>query len=1023
MEFRILGPLEVAADGRLLTPSAPRQRALLAMLLLRANRVVSADQLIDQLWGEAPPTSARVTLQTYVLRLRRQLHAPATAGRDAVLVTHPPGYLLRVQLGELDLHQFDRLVDEAGAAMAEGAPERAADKLRAALALWRGPALADVASEFLRRIEATRLEERRWAALEERIEADLAVGRHAQLVGELEALVAEQPLRERLRGQLMLALYRSGRQAEALRVFRDARGVLARELGLEPGPLLQRLERAILAADPSLELAPRPVTVAGPSSTAAAAPCQLPPDIVDFTGREDVLAAVRDLFERGKGESATALAIATVAGKAGVGKTAFAVRAAHQLRSRFPDGQLFVNLRGAEGHAAAPAGVLAEFLRALGVDGTAIPEGVEERARLYRSRLSDRRMLVVLDNAATEDQVRCLLPGGPGCAVLVTSRARLLGLEAAAPIELDVLELDKAVELLGRVAGRQRVAAEPEAARAVALLCGRLPLAIRVAGAKLAARRHWSLARMCERLGDERRRLDELSAGDLEVRASIALSYQCQRGDDRRAFRLLGLLDVQNFAAWVAAALLDTAPVVAEDLVERLVDVHLLEVAGRDPCGETRYRFHDLLRVFARERLDQEEPTARRAALERALGAYLALAERADQSLQPGALPRIGSGTVRRWEPEDLGILGRLERDPLTWFGAERANLVAAVEQAFATGRWELTWRLARALATFFEVRAVWDDWRRTHELALTAACRAGDRRGQAYTLHRLGGLYVEQGRFEKAIACYHRCLSIHRDLGDRLGEADTMHDLGVVHWDQDRFDEAMALLDRCLEIYRALGDRRLEADTLRVIGAIHRDQGRFTEAQACFNRCLRVFRQLGDRRWAAYTLLSLGILHRDRGKFDEAIARLDQCLPIFRQLGDRLGEAYALRNLGSVYRAEDRFDEARGCLDRSLAWFRELSDPLGEATSLLSLGEVYRDQGQLGEAISRFNQCLPVFRRFGFRLWEGRALSNLGDTLAVVGDRRAARVAWSEGLGILQEIGAPEAAQVRARLEADVAR
>lgn len=981
MEFRILGPLEVSADGRLLTPSAPRQRALLAMLLLRANRVISTDQLIDQLWGEAPPTTARVTLQTYVLRLRRLLHAPGDARRHAVLVTRPPGYLLRVQPGELDLHHFDRLVDEAGTAMAEHAPERAAEKLRAALALWRGPALADVASEFLRRIEATRLEERHWSALEERIEADLAVGRHTQLVGELDALVAEQPLRERLRGQLMLALYRSGRQAEALGIFRDAREVLAKELGLEPGPSLQRLERAILAADPSLELAPRSVTVAG-TPTPATVPCDLPPDIRDFTGREDALAAVHGLLERGEGESATALVVLTVGGKAGVGKTALVVRAAHQLRSRFPDGQLFVNLRGTEGHATEPASVLAEFLRALGVDGTAIPEGMDERARLFRSRLSDKRMLVVLDNAASEAQVRCLLPGAPGCAVLVTSRARLIGVEAAESIELDVLELDEAVELLGRVAGPERVVAEPEAARAIALLCGRLPLAVRVAGAKLAAKRHWSLATLCERLADQRRRLDELSAGDLEVRASIAFSYQGQRDDQRRAFRLLGLVDIQDFAAWVAAALLGSTPAVAEDLVEQLVDIHLLEVAGKDAWGATRYRFHDLLRVFARERLEEEEPAlARRAALGRALGAYLTLAERADVALQPGALRRIGPGTARRWEPEGLDIVKRIERDPLTWFAAERANLVAVVEQTYATGSWELTWRLAHALATFFEVRAVWDDWRRTHELALRATRRAGDRCGQAYILHRLGGLYVEQGRFKKAIACYDRCLSIHRELGDRLGEADTMHDLGVVHWDQDRFDEAMALFNRCLPIYRALGDRRLEADTLRVIGAVHRDQGRFGEAQACF----------------------------------------DQCLPVFRQLGDRLGEAYALRNLGSVYRAEDRFDEARSCLDHSLASFRELNDPLGEATSLLSLGEVYRDQGQLGEAIDRFDQCLPVFRRFGFRLWEGRTLSNLGDSLAEVGNQRAASLAWRDGLAILQEIGAPEAAQVRARLGADV--
>jgi DNA-binding SARP family transcriptional activator len=613
MEFRILGPVEVWDGAQRLDLGGSKPHALLAVMLLHANQVVSTEHLIDQLWGEAPPATARNLVQGYVSRLRQALHRRGGSETDQVLVTGPSGYLLRVGPDELDLDRFQALTLDARRATLDGDLEGAAERWCTALGLWRGPALAGAASEALQRTMVPRLEEARLVALEERLEVELGLGRHAQLVGELEALVASHRDRERLCRQLMVALYRSGRRVRALAVYRRTRQALAEELGLEPGPALQELERAILLGDPALE----PVLPAAEGTprwpTLPPGPCQLPPDVDDFTGRESAVAEVQHLLE---GERATAIVISAIAGKAGVGKTALAVRLAHQLRPHFPDGQLYVDLRGAEAQALDPAEVLAGFLRALGVEGALIAEGLEERVRQYRSRLGDRRVLVVLDNAAAEAQVRPLLPASPGCATLVTSRARLSGLEAAHPMTLDVLEADQAVALLAKLAGPGRVAAEPGAAAAIVRLCGWLPLAVRIAGARLASRPHWRLALLAERLGDEWRRLDELKAGDLEVRASVALSYHGRNQEERRLFRLLGLLVAPSFPAWAAAALLGVEAAEAEGLLERLVDAQLVEAAGHDQAGQLRYRLHDLLRLFARERLQLEElPASQRASL------------------------------------------------------------------------------------------------------------------------------------------------------------------------------------------------------------------------------------------------------------------------------------------------------------------------------------------------------------------------------------------------------------------------
>jgi DNA-binding SARP family transcriptional activator len=612
MDFEVLGPLRVRQDDQQVSLSAPMPRMLLGVLLTRANTPVPVDVLVDALWaGQRDPRAAK-KLQLHVHRLRRMLGDPAR-----ILFEHG-GYTLRVHAGELDAERFESALAEGTEA---GQPARTVALLRRALRLWRGDPFSDITDLPLLRAEADRLTERRLAGLAQLYAAELACGHANAVIPELVELAARHPMREQLQGLLMTALYQAGRQAEALEVYHRTRGALVEQLGLEPGNELQRLEHAILTGDPMLEAPTAP----------AIAPAQLPADITDFTGRTAELATVRQLTTPAD-RSATALVAIT--GRAGVGKTTLAVHAAQRLRAHYPDGQLFVDLRGAAGNPLAPTDVLARFLRSLGVDRTAIPDDAEERAALYRSRLADRRFLILLDNAASTAQLRLLLPGTLSCAVLVTSRTRLAGLSSAQLVELGVLEPDQAVELLARVAGPPRVAAEPLAAREVVRLCGFLPLAVRVAGARLGTRPHWPLSRLEADLADERHRLDTLRLGDLDVRASLALSYESLDVMAQRAFRLLGLLETRDFALWVTAALLDVSQARAEELVDTLVDLHLLDVAGPDASGQLRYRFHDLFRVYAREVVTAQEPEADRlAALDRAFGGWLVLAEEAGRCM------------------------------------------------------------------------------------------------------------------------------------------------------------------------------------------------------------------------------------------------------------------------------------------------------------------------------------------------------------------------------------------------------
>jgi tetratricopeptide (TPR) repeat protein/transcriptional regulator with XRE-family HTH domain len=768
-------------------------------------------------------------------------------------------------------------------------------------------------------------------------------------------------------------------------------GYLAERAGLPPGPVRRPPSGAL---------------------------CQLPPDVADFTGRAEEVALVGDLLADAAPDGRSpAVVVSAVAGKAGVGKTTLAVHVAHQLRRRFPDGQLYVNLRGAEPQPLDPGEALSRLLRALGVDGAAIPADLGERTALYRARLADRRVLVVLDDVASEAQVRPLLPGTAGCGVLATSRARLVGLEGARLLDLEVLPPGQAVELLGRNAGEARVAAEPEAATAIVGYCGRLPLAVRIAGAKLAGRPHWSLDRLAGLLADERSRLDQLTVGDLEVRASVALSYRALTGQQQWAFRLLGLLAVADFAAWTAAALLDITAEQAEELVDGLVQAQLLEVAGRDQTGQVRYRLHDLVRLYARERATVEDPPEQRqAGLARALGGWLTAAEQADQRL-PSNLYGAFHGDAPRWYPSATTVEALLA-DPLAWFEAERVALVAAVDQAADAGLDELAWDLAGSLINFLDLRGYYDDWRRTHQVALAAARWAGNHQGEACLLRGFGYLSVNRDSLSVAMDYFAQALPIHRQVGDRRGEAHALEGIGAVHRLQGRYADAAICLERAITTLVELGDRHGETWTRFQLAVLHAEQGEQITARARLEETLAAFQEVGDRRGEAWTQRRLGIVHAARGNLDRATTCLERALAGLRQLGDRATEALTLRSLGELSLRRHQREKARWLFEECLVVARELDDQFAEAYTLGSLGDLHHLEANQQQAACCLERSAALWRKLDMQLELARTLQRLGDVYLNAGSSASAESAWREALMLLEPVGHPDAKRIASRLQ-----
>ncbi|MEV7541056.1 BTAD domain-containing putative transcriptional regulator [Streptomyces sp. NPDC089915] len=1025
--FRILGPLSViGAAGPVRVPPG-RQEVILAALLLEADRVVSTDYLVDLIWEDEPPDTARTQVQICVSRLRKLF---TKAGVAAAITTRPPGYVLKTEGELVDAVLFARRVADARIAARQGRLGASAELLRQAGELWEGACLNGIPSETLRG-KALQLDEERMTATETRIELELELGRHHQLVAEVQTLVRQEPLRERLRGQLMLALYRSGRQAEALETYRVGRELLVEELGLEPGSELRGLEAAILSGEvppapsaahaetafgataspgpagspggaahgagpaaavpgtaphdsagaPGPEVpshaaglpgspaspaygaalpggAPDPgapiAEVAGPAGPTAAEeiPRQLPSDTSDFVGDELQLAAVERILLGEDGRRAVGLAV--IVGKPGTGKSTLATHLGHRLGEHaFPDGQLYCDLRGTTGSPATATEVLGRFLRALGIPGPVIPESQDERAEMYRTLLARRRVLVVLDDAASERQVWPLLPGSSRCAVLVTSRVRLTGLPGAHRVELDVMDTERAMELLGRVIGEDRLGRERVAAEVLIRTVGGLPLALRIVAARLAARPHWSLASMVQRLANERYRLDELTHGEMTMRASLSLTHDGLAGEDRRLLRLLSLAQGPTLPGWLAGALLDDHRPFPSDLFEPLVDVQMLDVVGVESTGGFRYRFHEIIRVFAREQLAlNDEPAVQTAALERMLGGWMSLAEQAHRRIYGGDFTVL-HGTAPRWVPPE-SCVSELLVDPLEWLDSEHANLVQAVEHAARAGMDELCWDLTTTLATLFEGKGYFDDWERTHQLALECARAAGNTRGAAALLSSLGVLHLGRSQQEESRAALASALDLFQEVGDRQGLALCHRDLALLERMRGDEERALTLYDRALRDFDQVGDVVGRAIVLTQSAHIWMRRGQVTAAQSRLDEALGIYRSVGYTGGQARTLRRAGQLQQGQGEHERAVRTFIEVLELCRDDGDVIGEGHLLRDLGNAHAELGRREAARGFYAQALTVREQIMDHGGAALVRLDLARLLSSGGAADRARAR---------------------------------------------------------------------
>ncbi|MEV6559472.1 BTAD domain-containing putative transcriptional regulator [Nocardia sp. NPDC051756] len=1043
IRYGVLGSFTAWCDDREIELGPAKQQAVLAALLLEMNRPVSVNAIIDGVWGEHPPSDARNGVQTYVSRLRRVL-APRRRVAEPALVRADTGYVLHGDPSLSDHVAFDRLIATAERCRRDSDLAAAASHTDAALALWRGEPFSGLAGPTIE-AERRRLQERYLAALEHRAGIKLARGQHAEAVAELAPLVSSYPLQERFRTLLMLGLYHCGRQAEALMVFQDAQRRLADEIGIEPGRELRELHRRILRdeIEPPLEATRTPtgrnesgynvadftgleqlpppadlpmeagsaadVTVRGSNTEfrpdVVPSRNQLPGDIADFTGRDGEMA--RLLTDIPPVAVRPTVLIKAIDGMAGVGKTTLAIHAAHQLSARFPDAQLYLDLHGhaAESTPLDPMVALERLLRALGVPSESIPPDLDARAALWRTEIATRAALLVLDNVADADQIRPLLPGTPSCLVLITSRRRLVDLEVSKTLSLDVLSREDATALFTTIVNDERIMAEPDAVEETVRLCGYLPLAIRIAAGRLRARPVWPIDRLAERLRHPTNRLEHLSAGSRSVAAALSASFHDLPVDQQNAFRLLGLHPGRDFDTYATAALADIGIDAAEQLLEALVDVHLLEQVVSE-----RYRFHNLVRDYAAT-LAQASDLEDGAALTRLFDYYRYCAWAVGSKILPDRTSRIIDLPVPGTPTPALAS----HQECVAWLHSERLNLLAIAREA-TRGRWSDYTRLFSEILWWPYVTGLRcsDDAITLHFDAVEVARNSGEQAEECRLLVNLGYTLWRMRHCRQALVVLNDAVRLAHGMNDFASAARAMHHSGLVYFRQGRYRDSLMGYHQALSLSRWSGDKFMEGYALQGLGQVHERMGYYDDAFDYLRQAVDVADETNDPYLRACALMRMSDTDMRIGRYDDALAHLEDARKALSPMpSNTLFHNYFSIRIGNVYCALKQFDMALDGFRTASARAERNNDLILKCCTHLGIGDVHRRQGQYREALTQYERALHIAYASGSPYEEVLANDAIATVHYCSAHFSVARQRWKAALTIAAGLGIPETQRI----------